>query len=284
MGSNLARCLSKRSVELGYYNRTRTKAEALARELGGTVYSSPRELLEKSNLVVVFLATDEALREVVLEVVRGGVLSGKVFINASTVTPMASLEALEALSTIGVHYVESPVYGSADEARDCKLISIVACEERVFEEYKNVVELYSAKVFYVGKPPKASVLKLALNNIGLALPAILGESLMLLEAWGVDLESFRKISGEIWFGQVLERYWPRILSEKQPRFKVWMAGKDYWYVASSLKARGLPAAISDALSTAYYTAASGGYMDKDYPLVAKYYMEQGKRASGTSAQ
>ncbi len=52
-----------------------------------------------------------------------------------------------------------------------------------------------------------------------------------------------------------------------------MAGKDYEYVARSLKAKKQPALISQTISSMYYLAALNGYMDKDYPQVARYYLE-----------
>ncbi|MEM1780319.1 MAG: NAD(P)-dependent oxidoreductase, partial [Desulfurococcaceae archaeon] len=179
-------------------------------------------------------------------------------------------------------YVEAPVYGSADEARDCKLISMVACSENILEAINNVLELYSSRIFYTGKPPTAAVLKLALNNIGLSIPAIIAESLMLLESWGVDIDLFRKVANSIWFGQVIDRYWARITEEKPPRFKVWMAGKDYSYLASALKEKRLPSMLSDAFASMYMFASTGGYGDKDYPQIARYYMELAKKAKSST--
>ncbi len=275
MGSNLARCLSGKNVELGYYNRSREKADRLAREIGGLVYSNPVDLLSESDLTILFLPRDEDVLEVVGEITRKS--SGGVVVNASTITPNTSLKTQRILEEKGVKYIEAPVYGSSDEARECRLISIIASRREVFDEYRGVFALYSRKTYYVGEPPKAIALKLALNNLGLSMPALIAESLMILESHGVELEVFKEISRELWFGGVLDRYLDRVVSEKPVRFKAELAAKDYAYISQSLRAKGLPSIISSALYEFYSIASNNGYAEKDYPYAAKYFIDMAKK-------
>jgi len=277
MGSNLAKCLSRKGVNLGYYNRTIDKAKLVAREIGGAVYDDPLKLIAECEAVVVFVPRDEDLLEVASIISRRFSGSKGVFINASTVTPQASLEALKILSDRGVDYVEAPVYGSSSEASECRLVSIVASEKRVYNAVKDLLELYSSRVYYVGEPPSAIVLKLALNNIGLAFPALLAESIMLLEAYSVDYKLLLDVARELWFGQIIERYMERIVSEKPVRFKAMWAMKDYSYISRSLRERGLPSMISDALTSFYAVASVNGYGEKDYPYSANYYISLARK-------
>lgn len=278
MGSALARCLSSRGVEVCLYNRTRSKAEALAREIGARVYESPRRLLEDCEYTVAFVSDDRALREVVESIASGSSIAGKrFFVNASTITPLASLQAMSMLERVGVNYVEAPVYGSVDEARECRLISLVACRRGVLGEVLPAIKVYSQDYLYVGEPPKAAVLKLVLNNIGLAMPAILAESLMLLEAWGVELDYFSKAVEKLWFAPFVERYMKRVLEEKPARFKARLACKDYQYISESLREKGLPAMLSSTLADFYCIASTQGYGEKDYPRAAWFYVELAKK-------
>ncbi len=276
MGSNLARCLTSKGYDIYLYNRTLSKAIELAKELNCSVASSVTELIDHTDISLLTITGDEAL----LDVVSGIVFSkntNSMIINLSTVTPMASEQAYNILLKHGFKYLEAPVYGSTSEARECRLLSIVAGDKEVFENAEKIIQEYSGKVFYVGRIPSASVIKLALNNIGLSTPAILSISLMLLEAWGIEVNKFLDIAKNLWFYKIIERYWNRIVSEKPPRFKVWMAGKDYHYVSSALKYKKLPSELSDAIASMYMNAAANDYMDKDYPLVAKYYRELASR-------
>lgn len=273
MGSNVSRCLARKGVLSGLYNRTYEKADQLARELGAIAYRSLSSLTANIDALVIFVSDDHALREVVFKLAESDSIRGKMVINASTVTPATSLEAMVLLKKPGAVYVEAPVFGSTDEARECGLISMVSCENEVRELAERTVSLYSTKIKYLGLPPRAMATKLALNNIALAIPPIIGESLALIEAWGASIEDFLEIARGLWFGPVVERVWGRIMEEKPPRFKVELAGKDYKTISESLKAKKIHAIVADALSNAYYLASVSGYEGKDYPQVAKYYIE-----------
>jgi 3-hydroxyisobutyrate dehydrogenase len=278
MGSNLAKCLHSRGVRVGVYNRTREKAERVARELPGVrVYESPSQLLRDTDAVVVFVSDDEALLSIVGAVTSsqpGTTSTPPLLVNASTVTPMTSLRAMRALGEVNVVYSEGPVYGSADEARECRLVSYIACSEGVYERVKSVVELYSTRVLYVGEPPRASVLKLALNNIGLSAPALLAESLALLKSWGIEETLLLEASENLWFKPLIERTWHRVFSEKPPRFTVRLAAKDYSYIEKTLLERGVKPLVSTAIRRFYEEASRGGFGEKDYPRAAYYFIEK----------
>jgi 3-hydroxyisobutyrate dehydrogenase len=280
MGSNLARCLHSRGVRVGVYNRTVEKAEKLAHELQELrVYESPTRLVRESDAVVVFVSDDDALMSVVSSIVSEDYTStSPVLVNASTVTPMASLRAMSAIQEAGVVYSEGPVYGSADEARECKLVSYIACRGEIYERIKIVAELYSARVLYVGEPPRASVLKLALNNIGLSAPALLAESLALLRSWGVEEKLLLEASEGLWFKPMIERIWHRVFSEKSARFTVKLAAKDYLYIEKSLIERGVKPRVSPAIRSFYEEASRSGLGEKDYPRAAYYFIESSLRS------
>lgn len=278
MGSNLARCLSSRGVGINVYSRSYEKAMKIASEVGGKPYDDARRLVLDSDAVIVFVTDDSAVLDVVSTIVSGGKVGRGLVINASTITPSTSIAAMKILGNAGVSYLESPVYGSGDEARECRLLSMVGGDKKLFEENKNVFELYSQRVIYVGEVPKAMVLKLALNHIGLSIPGVLAEALALLTAWDVDIDIFRDASKNLWFGSLIDRYWSRIFEEKPPRFRTWMAGKDYMCIASALKEKKIPSIVAEALSTLYMMASTTEYRDKDYPQIAKYFMELANKA------
>ncbi|MEL9940963.1 MAG: NAD(P)-dependent oxidoreductase [Ignisphaera sp.] len=273
MGSNLARCLSSKGIDVNVYSRSYEKASKVASEIGGKAYDNARKLVADSDAVIVFVTDDSAVLDVATAIASEGKLERGLVINSSTVTPSTSIATMKILRNVGVNYLESPVYGSSDEARECRLLSMVGGDKSLFEENKKIFELYSQKVLYVGDVPKAMALKLALNHIGLAIPGILAESLALITAWDVDIDIFREAVKSLWFGSIIERYWSRIFEEKPPRFKTWMAGKDYMCIASALKEKKIPSIIAEAMSTLYMMASTTEYREKDYPQIAKYFIE-----------
>ncbi|ADM27351.1 6-phosphogluconate dehydrogenase NAD-binding [Ignisphaera aggregans DSM 17230] len=276
MGSNLVRCLRNKNIGVVVYNRTRSRAEALCREVNCVVVDSPREVADRAMFIIVFVADDDALRDVVFG--SNGIVYSKnssIIINASTITPMMSMYIYE---NIGKRYLEAPVYGSVDAAKSCSLLSIVAGDENVYREARGVIDLYSSKSIYVGEIPKASVLKLALNNVGMSFPIVLSESLAMLEAWGIDKELFREIAKNLWFGTAIERYWHRVTGPvKEPSFRLRLAAKDYSYVAKTLQIKNIPAFISSSISNLLTLATAEGYGDFDYTKIGEYLVELAKR-------
>ena len=271
MGSNIAHRLASRGFNLVFYNKTRSKAEKLAEEVGTFVADTPRNVVEEVSIVVAMVSDDNVLNNVVYG--DGGIGScregGALVLNASTVTPMTSSRIYKYLATRGLSYLEAPVLGSTSEARECRLISMITGDPEQYLRAKSVVEEYSSAVHYVREVPSASVVKLAINNVLLSIPALLAESLALLEAWEVDPARFREVVESFWIKPIVDKYWGRIVEEKPARFKVQLAGKDCGYVASALREKGLLAFLSSTVSSMYYSAASNGYLDKDYPLIER---------------
>jgi 3-hydroxyisobutyrate dehydrogenase len=107
---------------------------------------------------------------------------------------------------------------------------------------------------------------------------------MILRAYGVDIEVFKKIASNLWFGQVLERYLDRILNERTPRFRAELAMKDYTYISQTLRDAGLPSLVSDALANFYAIASRGGYADKDYPYAARFFIDLASKGSARSSK
>ena len=74
MGSLQAANLAKAGYELIVYNRTRSKADDWAKENGGTVVDSPREVAERAD-VVITMVVDGPQVESRVEARREGVLT-----------------------------------------------------------------------------------------------------------------------------------------------------------------------------------------------------------------
>ncbi len=273
MGGGLARCLAGKGHSVLVYNRTKKRAEDLCRSIGCRVVDTPADLSE-ADVIIVFVFDDRAVEDVFLG--RHGLSElGRSIpvVNASTITPATSIRVAGAMEEKDIPYYEGPVYGSVDEAIECRLVTLLAGKEP--ETVKGFVEEYSTSIIYVGEVPKAMALKLALNNIGLSLPPIIGESLAILEAYGVGLDVFREAVGKLWFGDPVNRYLNRIMDGGRTRFTVRGAAKDYHLISSALYGAGYPAIVSSSLMN-FYLAATRRYGGEDYPKAAKWILKEEK--------
>lgn len=282
MGYAMASRLASKGYKLIVYNRTRAKAESLAKEFDVEVASSPKEVGLHSDVVHIMVSDDYALMDVVLsnDGLVNGLNEGKIVIQHSTITPMTSLRIMNVIKAARSTYVEAPVLGSVSEAREGRLITYVS-GDKDYTKLPTISEL-SRSVIYVGPVPKASALKLAINNIFLVLVTSIAESLALVSAYGIDCKEFLKIVRETtWMKPIIERYEDRGLNPKFPtRFKLGLAVKDLRYFANALQYLGIPANTSMGASNVYALAVKDGLSLNDYSNIMYYMCKLGKKFRG----
>ncbi|MCY0868325.1 MAG: NAD(P)-binding domain-containing protein [Desulfurococcus sp.] len=271
MGSSLAKCLSSKKIEVYVYNRSVEKARALCSEVECSVVENLGGLRD-IDAAVMFLFDDNAVLDFTRMLISNGSLKEiKLLVNSSTISPETSLTLYEVVKNNGGVYVESPVYGSTDEASSCNLISMLAGDEEARLIAERTASLYSSRVFWVGRVPKAMALKLSLNNIGLSMPAVLAESLILLDLYNVDVKIFEDIASTLWFGSIIKRYLERAeRTGGKPRFTVAGAAKDYRVISYTLLAKGKHPLISHAIA-GFYDLAARVSPGEDYPRAISLY-------------
>jgi 3-hydroxyisobutyrate dehydrogenase-like beta-hydroxyacid dehydrogenase len=128
MGSAMAQNLLKAGHDVVVYNRTRSKAEALA-AAGARVADSVSETC-RYEVLITMLADDDAVATVAFG--EGGAVaklpSNAVHISMSTVSVTLSDRLSEAHRNAGQAYVAAPVFGRPEAAAAAKLFIVVAGE------------------------------------------------------------------------------------------------------------------------------------------------------------
>jgi 3-hydroxyisobutyrate dehydrogenase len=181
MGSSIAQRLMAVGHEVRVWNRDPAKTKPLT-EAGAKLFSSPAELANGCEVVLVMVLNDTATEAVY----RGpnGILSaglaGKLLIDTSTVRPdtMASIGA-SALQA-GAAFVECPVGGSIVPAREGKLFGLAGGSKADVARAMPILEQLCRRVEHVGEPlGSGATMKLAINLPLLVYWQALGEALTL---------------------------------------------------------------------------------------------------------
>ncbi len=119
MGSLMAQNLIDAGFKLTVFNRSRPRMERLV-SAGAAPSTSPREVAEKSDVVITMVTDSEAVKEVVLG--KGGVVEGAhaglVLIDMSTISPSVTRSLSSALSSKGVTMLDAPVSGGDKGAKE----------------------------------------------------------------------------------------------------------------------------------------------------------------------
>lgn len=192
MGAAMAGHVLEAGHGLRVWNRTPDKAAELV-EAGATLAATPAEAAQHVDVVITMLADPDAVRSVLLgdDGVAEGAAEGTLVIDASTIGPSAAREIAAELAKRGLRYVDAPVLGSVQPARDGTLAVFASGNETDYAEVEPLLRLWGdpAKVRRVGDVGSASAVKLVLNlTIGVATAGV-GEALRLAADLGVDRDA-----------------------------------------------------------------------------------------------
>lgn len=190
MGQPMARRLAAAGHEVIAWNRTRSRADALA-NVGVRVVESPAAAC-RADLLVTMLSDDAALEEVLFRdgaLVAAGV-PGLVHFGMSTASDTLTQRLVQAHRDAGQAYVAAPVFGTPDAAQHGKLVIAAAGPREAIERARGALQVLG-RVDYLGADPAAaSVVKSAANFLMASVVESLRESVTLVHAAGVDPRQF----------------------------------------------------------------------------------------------
>ena len=207
MGKPMAKNLMESGHELVLYNRTRQKAEDLAKESGAGVVESPKEVAESSDVIITMLPGPPEVEEVVVgeEGVLEGIKEGSLLVDMSTSSPILARKLARIARERGVGMLDAPVSGGDVGAIEGTLSIMVGGSEEDFERAKPLFEVMGKTVTHVGPSGTGQVVKAA-NQVVVALTIeAVSEALVLGSAGGVSAEKILDVlSGGLAGNKVME--------------------------------------------------------------------------------
>jgi len=285
MGQPMARHLARAGHRLRAYNRTRSRAEALAGE-GVRVCGSPAEAAEGAALVVTMVSDGAALEEVLCA--KGGILetfaAGGILLQMATVSRTQVRRAAEECARRGVALLDAPVTGGRVGAEQGTLTVMAGGDEAALERVRGVLSAMSRTVLHVGPVGSATLIKLALNVLQAGMVELLAEVLSLARRAGLRPEPFLAVLEASAGASPLLKLKGAALraADYTPQFALKWMDKDLKLAGE--EAKGLEATLPVAtLVAALYSAAGGrGHGEEDYVAVARLIEElnEVKIASG----
>lgn len=190
MGFAMASRLVDAGFRVSVYNRTRSKADALASR-GAVVTATPREAAEGAEAVLCMVGDDVASRRMwtgpdgALAAAWAG--SGWA-IECSTISHRWMHELARLAAEKGVGYVDCPVTGLPAAAAAGRLTLFVGAEPAALDALADIFRHLAEDVIHFGPVGAANAYKLMVNLIGSCQIAALAEGLVLAERAGLDLD------------------------------------------------------------------------------------------------
>jgi 3-hydroxyisobutyrate dehydrogenase len=206
MGYAMAERLAAAGCDLTVWNRTRAKAEPLAK-LGAKIAATPAELAG-CDIVFATVATGADL----LEVLGGanGLLSGprapKIVVDSTSISVEDSARARARLAESGAELLAAPVSGNAKVIRAGKLTFCVSGPRGAFERAEPYLALMGQGASYVGEGELARIAKICHNvYLGVVIQS-LAEITVLAQKAGMSRHAFLDFLNKSVMGSTFSRY------------------------------------------------------------------------------
>ncbi|MGO9646082.1 MAG: NAD(P)-dependent oxidoreductase [Candidatus Bathyarchaeia archaeon] len=271
MGGAFASNLLSRGYEVHVYNRTEQKAEPLVAK-GAIFHPSAKALASSVDIVMTSLTDQNAIDSVALG--ENGFLNsmkkGSLWIDLSTIDPIASVRHAEEAKKAGVDRLDTPVVGSEDLASKGDLIILVGGSNEVFRKYENFLNELGKTVAYLGANGNGHKMKLNVNLYLGLIGESFSEALVLSQKQGFDAKTFVEIINKTPHrNSFSEAKGPKIAAGNfDPAFSLNNLLKDLRLADKQANETGAQLPMSKVALAQYSKAAENGEGDKDFSVIA----------------
>jgi 3-hydroxyisobutyrate dehydrogenase-like beta-hydroxyacid dehydrogenase len=148
------------------FNRTRARADAWAKEYGGSAAGTPAEAAKGADMVFMCVGDDPDVRAVATAAFAG-MAKGTTLIDHTTASAEVAREMEAAARANGLSFLDAPVSGGEAGAKNGALTVMVGGDPKSFEAAKPVMDCYGRAVTLLG-PSGAGQLTKMVNQICIA--------------------------------------------------------------------------------------------------------------------
>src|SRR5579885_339683 len=148
MGYPMAENLLKAGHPLVVYNRTRKKADALAKR-GAQVAENPADLARRAKVIFLCLG-DSASVEEACNSILSGVQPGSMVADCTTISPSVSRAIAEKFLARKIDFLDAPCTGSKAGATNASLTFMVGGEKGAFDRALPYLSAMGQKIIHVG--------------------------------------------------------------------------------------------------------------------------------------
>ena len=264
MGAPMAGHLKAKGLLHAVANRTPAKAEALAREWGVLAPATLAELAATCDVIALCVTADADVLGLV-EALAPHLKPGAIVIDHSTVAPDTARQAAVRLAQVGAHFLDAPVSGGVEGAKNGKLSVMVGGDADVLQRALPVLEAYALRVTHLGDVGAGQATK-AVNQVLVAgIAQAVCEGLALGDALGLDPERLIPTLGAgaagNWF--LDKRGATMLRNEFSVGFKLALLHKDLAIVRGIAEQAGTATGVIERSLADYAQLMSEGHGDDD---------------------
>jgi 2-hydroxy-3-oxopropionate reductase len=271
MGRPMAQHLIEAGHEL-YLHRVKPVSTHLV-EHGATACASAIEVAQAAEVIILMLPDTPDVETVLFgqEGVAQGLRSGKLVIDMSSISPLATKDFAERIEALGCDYLDAPVSGGEVGAKSASLTIMVGGKPDPFERAKPLFEKMGKNITLIGGVGDGQIAKVA-NQIVVALNIqAVSEALRFSKKAGADPIVVRKaLLGGFATSRVLEVHGERMINEAfEPGFRMRLHHKDLSLALESARLLELMLPNTAMVHQLMNGALEKGLGDKDHSALIK---------------
>jgi 2-hydroxy-3-oxopropionate reductase len=241
MGAPMAANLQAGGCKLYLHGHKNPPASLV--EGGATVCTSGAEVAKHADIIILMVPDTPNVEQALFgaDGVAQGLAKGKIVVDMSSISPMATKEFAKKINQLGCDYLDAPVSGGEVGAKAASLTIMVGGPDGAFATVKPLFEMMGKNITLVGGNGDGQTTKVA-NQIIVALNIeAVAEALLFASKAGADPAKVRQaLMGGFAASRVLEVHGERMVKRTfNPGFRIALHQKDLNLALQGAKALGI---------------------------------------------
>jgi len=266
MGYAMAERLAKAGCDITVWNRTRAKAEPLAK--AGAKIADTLAELANCDIVFTMVSTGKDVKEVLYGPAgvtsRGG--APKIVVDSTSISLEESAEIREKLGKLGVKLLAAPVSGNDKVVKAGQLMFVVSGVQDAYNTAQPYLDVLGRGSSYVGDGELARIAKICHNVYLSVVTQSMCEITVLAQKAGMPRHAFLEFMNKSIFGCMFTRYkTPAMVNlDFHVTFTPELLRKDIDLGLSAGRNFGVPMPLTSVTRDIVQTLIGNGYTDKDF--------------------
>ncbi|GER79977.1 MAG: NAD(P)-dependent oxidoreductase [Anaerolineales bacterium] len=243
MGRGMTRNLLKAGRDVTVWNRTAARMDEFVAE-GAKSASSPADLASRCDVILICVSDTPDVEQVLFgaDGVNAGVKRGALVADHSTISPRKTVEMAKRLNAQGAAFLDAPVSGGSEGAKNGTLSIMVGGAASDFERALPILQAYGKTVTHVGAQGAGQTAKLVNQILVVVNQLAASEALLFAQAGGLDLATtIDAVKGGAAGSWMLANRGPQmIVRDFRPGFTIDLQQKDLRLVLEAADEMGIP--------------------------------------------
>lgn len=273
MGTAMAHRLREQGLEVVGWDQNSDANQRLARS-GLQIAANPSAVAAEADVVISIITDDHGVRRIFagIDGFLQAKVSGKLFIEMSTLQPMTGSELAPKVEARGASLIEAPVLGTIPQVKDGALFALIGGRAEDLDRARPVLERLTRKVAHMGPNGAGYAMKLAVNvGLGAYIQA-LSESLALGARQGLSLDQMLDVLREAPYASRWLESKIGVLKGETPAktLDIRTLRKDIMSAVATGALSGVPMPLSAGTLASLSAAVANGYGDGDLAELARF--------------